>query len=140
MVDFVNNHPRYVIGVDLVSISRFDSILQSSSNSFRDRVFTDEEQEYCEAQYYPAEHYAGRWAIKEAFIKAVNTQERHPALTSIEIKRETTPHLSVTGDGLRLLSEAAELRDSTPEQTSVDISIAHERKIDTACGWVMISF
>lgn len=140
MVDFDNDNSRCRIGVDLVSISRIGSILQSHSNTFRNYVFTDEEQKYCEAQYYPPQHYAARWTIKEAYIKAVNTQEGSPDLTSIEIKGEPVPHLSVTGDGLEMLSKAAALRNTKPEQTTIDISIAHEKNIDTACGWVMILF
>ena len=140
MVEFDNGNSRCRIGVDLVSISQMGSILQRHSNTFRNYVFTEEEQEYCEAQYYPPQHYAARWAIKEAYIKAVNTQEGPPDLTSIETIGEPVPHLSVTGDGLEMLSKAAKLRDTKPEQTAIDISIAHEKNIDTACGWVMILF
>lgn len=140
MIDFDDANSQCAIGVDLVSISRIASLLENHQDVFRNHIFTDEEQEYCEAQYYPPEHYAARWAIKEAYIKAIDTQEGYPNLTSIEIKRESTPHLSVTGDGLGMLSKAAELRDSTPEETSIDISLAHERKIDIACGWVMVLF
>jgi hypothetical protein len=39
-----------------------------------------------------------------------------------------------------MLSKATERRDTVPEKASVDISLTHERKIDTACGFVMILF
>jgi phosphopantetheine--protein transferase-like protein len=131
---------EFRIGFDVVSVSRIASILQHHPEAFRCYAFTDAEQKYCEAQYYPPENYAVRWAIKEAYIKAVNIQEKTPDLTSIEINHKPVPHLSVTGDGLEMLSKATERRDTVPEKASVDISLTHERKIDTACGFVMILF
>lgn len=56
------------IGVDIVEIERVATAV--ARPAFRDRVFTPAEQAYCDA-CTTAERYAGRWAAKEAIIKAL---------------------------------------------------------------------
>jgi holo-[acyl-carrier protein] synthase len=60
------------IGIDLVKISRIDKA-GSSNASFLERVFTERERAYCARQKYPAQHYAARFAAKEALLKAFGT-------------------------------------------------------------------
>ncbi|OGW50365.1 MAG: holo-[acyl-carrier-protein] synthase [Nitrospirae bacterium GWC2_57_9] len=60
------------IGVDLVKIDRIDKAGRNHPG-FLERVFTDKEQEYCSRQKFPAQHYAGRFAAKEALLKAIGT-------------------------------------------------------------------
>lgn len=59
------------IGVDNVAISRFDKILLSNS-AFLNRCFTPKEQEYCLSKIDPSPHFAVRFAVKEAVIKALS--------------------------------------------------------------------
>jgi len=60
------------IGIDLVKIARIEKA-GSSHPGFMDRVFTATEREYCDRQKYPAQHYAARFASKEAVLKAFGT-------------------------------------------------------------------
>ncbi len=60
------------IGVDLVKIDRMDRATRNHAG-FVERVFTEREREYCSRQKYPAQHYAGRFAAKEALLKAIGT-------------------------------------------------------------------
>ena len=60
------------IGVDIVEIDRIERILERTP-SFARRVFTEEEISYCERTRRPAEHYAGRFAAREAVLKALGT-------------------------------------------------------------------
>jgi holo-[acyl-carrier protein] synthase len=60
------------IGIDLVKIDRIDTAGKNHPG-FLERVFTEQEREYCSRQKYPAQHYAGRFAAKEAVLKAVGT-------------------------------------------------------------------
>lgn len=60
---------RIEVGVDIVEISRFDDLL--SDDNFINRYFTDEEREYCFSQNAPAQHFAARFAGKEAVVKAM---------------------------------------------------------------------
>ena len=60
------------IGVDIVEISRMESVLERTP-SFASRMFTDEERAYCDAQARPAVHYAARFAAREAVLKALGS-------------------------------------------------------------------
>lgn len=61
-------------GVDIVEIDRIKESFESCGNSFRDRVFTQREIEYCEAgKNVKYESYAARFAAKEAVSKAFGT-------------------------------------------------------------------
>ena len=59
------------LGVDLVSVKRMEQALERFGERLLNRVFTPAEIEYCMKKRYPAPHLAGRWAIKEAFFKAM---------------------------------------------------------------------
>lgn len=60
------------IGVDMLEISRMERVLERRPN-FARRVFTDEERAYCDRCARPAEHYAARFAAREAVVKALGT-------------------------------------------------------------------
>lgn len=62
-------------GVDIIEIERIKDSIEDIGERFLKRVFTDREIEYCESrkgQKY--QHYAGRFAAKEAAFKAVSSQ------------------------------------------------------------------
>jgi holo-[acyl-carrier protein] synthase len=61
------------IGVDVIEISRIYSSLERFGDSFADKVFTDREREYCNGKTNPAQHFAARFAAKEALSKALHT-------------------------------------------------------------------
>jgi holo-[acyl-carrier protein] synthase len=58
------------LGVDLCEIARMERAL-SRHPTMRTRVFTPEEIAYCESKARPAESYAGRFAAREAVVKAL---------------------------------------------------------------------
>lgn len=60
------------IGIDLVKIDRMDKASKNHSG-FLERVFTEKERDYCNRQKLPAQHYAARFAAKEALLKAIGT-------------------------------------------------------------------
>jgi len=60
------------IGVDMLEIARMERVMKRRP-SFLRRVFTDEERTYCESFARPAEHYAARFAAREAVLKALGT-------------------------------------------------------------------
>lgn len=62
-------------GVDIIEIDRIKESIEQLGDKFLNRVFTDKEIEYCESrknQKY--QHYAARFAAKEAAFKAVSGQ------------------------------------------------------------------
>lgn len=61
------------IGTDIILVARISEALEKYGERFLRRIFTEGEREYCEAQKNKAQHYAARFAAKEAFSKAIGT-------------------------------------------------------------------
>mgnify|MGYP006082401229 CR=1 FL=1 len=61
------------IGTDLVEVSRINSAIRDSGSRFIDRIYTPIEQEYCNSKATPSIHFAGRFAAKEAVMKALRS-------------------------------------------------------------------
>ncbi len=79
------------IGTDITQVVRIRDTIERYGDQFLKRIFTDNERSYCEAQKYSAQHYAARFAAKEAFSKAVGTGiEGETVWTHVEVVR----HLS----------------------------------------------
>lgn len=81
--------PDWFIGTDIVSVPRISNLLQKESDSFTSRIFTEAEISYCNARKNPSIHFAGRFAAKEALIKAILSQNPDAiiSLKSISIER-----------------------------------------------------
>ncbi|WP_339106244.1 holo-ACP synthase [Haloterrigena salinisoli] len=132
--DFVVRH-----GVDLVSIERIASLLAEFSESFQCRVFTASERTYCEKQGTPPQHYAARWAAKEAFYKTLDTESPAIPLDSIEVIRERTgPQLRLEPPAARALDEMLDRRNICPEMTDIAVSLSHDRSAEYAIGSVTV--
>lgn len=65
--------PVVGLGCDLVDVQRIRDVLERHGERFLDRVFTAEERAYCSGKARPDQHYAARWAAKEAIAKAFTT-------------------------------------------------------------------
>jgi holo-[acyl-carrier protein] synthase len=60
------------LGVDIVEVARIRKALENQPKMV-ERVFTDEEAGYCAARKNQFQHFAGRFAAKEAALKALGT-------------------------------------------------------------------
>ena len=61
------------IGIDVAEVKRIRAVIESQGERFLRRVFTREEVAYCEKFKNKYERYAGRFAAKEAAMKALGT-------------------------------------------------------------------
>ena len=61
---------RFSVGIDIEEVKRFQSLVRNKR--FIERVFTQEEIAYCSTKKNKAQHFAVRFAAKEAVWKAVN--------------------------------------------------------------------
>ncbi len=59
------------IGTDITQISRIRRLCERYGDVFKTRVFTEKEIEYCSGHKRSEMNFAGRWAGKEAFYKAL---------------------------------------------------------------------
>ena len=58
-------------GTDVVSIPEVERLRLEYGNKFLNRVFTPSEKKYCRQRNNPSQHYAARFAAKEATAKAL---------------------------------------------------------------------
>jgi holo-[acyl-carrier protein] synthase len=61
------------IGTDIIEISRIQRSIERYGERFLDRLFTEDEQKYCGRHKESFRHFAGRFAAKEATVKALGT-------------------------------------------------------------------
>jgi holo-[acyl-carrier protein] synthase len=96
-------------GIDIVETARIRHLHEEHGQHFLDRVFTSEEQKYCEAnpkRYF--EHLAGRFAAKEAVLKVLGTGWRGGiSWTDIEVIKHPggQPGIRLTGESARVAAE-----------------------------------
>ncbi|RJQ52668.1 MAG: holo-[acyl-carrier-protein] synthase [Nitrospiraceae bacterium] len=57
-------------GIDIVEVGKFRKVLLRNNNFMTD-IFTDKERDYCLSKKDPDIHFAGRFAVKEAGLKAL---------------------------------------------------------------------
>lgn len=115
---------RMHTGVDIVSISRFENI--SEFPSFLRRCFTSLEQRYCLSQPCPSQHFAARFAGKEAVFKALSGFGLRLDFNKIEITNEESGRPLVTY-----------LTDDPKFETLItDISLSHSET--SAIAFVLI--
>ena len=61
------------IGTDIVECLRIANMIEKHQDVFINRVFTPDEIKYCAERKSATQHFAGRWAAKEAILKAMGT-------------------------------------------------------------------
>ena len=108
-------------GIDLVENARMSQTLQRWDARFKDRVFLPAEQAYCETKAFPCNHYAGRFAVKEAVSKAFGTGVG-PQLGWCDI--EVIRNSETGAPSVELLGKARELADRLGV-AGVLISLSH---------------
>ncbi len=87
-------------GVDMVQCSRLRQSIERFGQKFLDRVFTSAEQDYCRGKKREIEHYAGRFAAKEAVFKVLGTGWRNGInWTDVEVRNQPSGEPKVTLSG-----------------------------------------
>jgi holo-[acyl-carrier protein] synthase len=80
------------LGLDATDIPRIAATLERYGERFMTRVFTDNEIAYCRRRRHPAVHFAGRFAAKEAAMKALGTGHTQNVLwRDVEVIRHGGP-------------------------------------------------
>jgi holo-[acyl-carrier protein] synthase len=91
------------IGLDATDIPRITKTIERYGDRFLRRIFTDGEVAYCTRRREPAVHFAGRFAAKEAAMKALGTGHSHGVLwRDVEVvRRGGPPQLQLHGGAAR---------------------------------------
>jgi holo-[acyl-carrier protein] synthase len=93
------------LGVDIAEIDRIEAAMRRHGHAFVERIFTPAEIAYCERHRNQAERFAGRFAAKEAAMKALGTGWAHGVRwVDIEVVRERggKPTLKLSGASLEI--------------------------------------
>ena len=61
------------VGVDIVDVARIEAAIARHGRRFLERVFTDEEIRYCSSRLRSVQHFAARFAAKEAVFKMLRS-------------------------------------------------------------------
>ena len=119
------------IGSDIVEIERIADALGAHSERFRARVFTEGERDYCDGRPRPPQHFAARFAAKEACMKALGTGRAEGVRwRDVEVTRDPSGR-----PGLELHGRAAE-KASEMGVTRCHLSLSHDG--DHALAFVVL--
>ncbi len=121
------------LGIDLVDIARMKRILERTP-SFAAKVFSEAERAYCDARANPEAHYATRFAVKEAVVKALGTGfTQGITVRDIEVVRNAkgAPRVALHGRAAEIAREQGVL--SLP----ISLSFTHEEAV--ACAMAITS-
>ena len=112
------------IGVDLIEIDRIRRALDRHPG-FRERCFTEAERTYCDSRPNPAQHYAGRFAGKEAVGKALGFGiARAFAWRDVEISGRPKPAVALSGRAAGWAARFGTVR--------LDLSMTHSKALAAA--------
>lgn len=119
------------VGIDIIEVERMADKI-GKGNGFREKVFSPNEITYCEAQGpNRAQHYAARFAAKEAFLKATGQ--------GLQLSHELNEIEVVTNDdGKPDIHFRNKLATDLPKSWKVLVSLSHVQS--AACAVVIIEF
>ena len=104
-------------GIDIIEIERVKQSIEETDGKFCERVYTEKEIEYCESKKMQKyQHYAARFAAKEAVLKAISElleSKFDIEWKEIEIQNDENgrPYVNILKQGLNI--------------DNIDISISH---------------
>jgi holo-[acyl-carrier protein] synthase len=120
--------PAVRVGVDLIEIERIRRALARHGDGFKERCFTPGEIAYCDAKPNPPQHYAGRFAAKEAVGKALGSGV-YFTWKEIEVRGRPKPGVHLSG---RTAAWAEKVGAST-----IELSMTHSRELAAAVAVVV---
>ena len=116
------------VGVDLIEIDRVRRALARHGESFKERCFTEAERAYCDSKPNPPQHYAGRFAAKEAVGKALGCGV-HFTWKEIEVRGRPKPGVFLSGRTARFAEKTGAGR--------IELSMTHARELAAAVAVVL---
>jgi holo-[acyl-carrier protein] synthase len=115
------------VGLDVIETRRIERLLATRAETFALRVFTPAEIAYCERKKNRAQHYAARFAAKEAFMKALGTgKQLGLSWQEIEVFND-----DLGKPGIRLQGRALELAQERGI-TGIHLSLTHLKELAIA--------
>jgi holo-[acyl-carrier protein] synthase len=112
-----------MIGIDIIKINRIEKAINRWGDNFIDKIFTENEKQYCKSKIEPSQCYAARFAVKESFYKAKN---HNYGWKAIEVQTGGKPEI-------RILS-----KDLEAEMKGIKTHVSLSHTDDTAIAAVLL--
>lgn len=108
---------RVKTGIDIIEVERIKKAIERQGKSFLDKVYTEQEMEFCEnTGKMKYQHYAARFAAKEAIFKAISDE--------ISIKEDLWTKIKIYNvENGKPIADLKELNLQNVE--SKDLSLSH---------------
>ena len=115
-----------MVGTDIIEVSRIEKLIKEKGDKFLNKIYTQKEIDYCESKGpNKYQHYAGRFAAKEAIFKTLTTS--YNALkNTIEPPRFKEAEILNTDTGSPYIAICGHYLDG------IDISISHIKEYAVA--------
>ena len=114
------------VGIDIIEVERVAASI-NKEKGFREMIFSKTEIAYCESKKNKFEHYAARFAAKEAFFKAIGTGWLEDTLfNEVEVKNTDAGKPEIRLSGLTL--ETINLMGAG----KISVSLSHIKTMATA--------
>lgn len=128
--DVGENIMQIKCGIDIIEISRVRESIEDTKGKFLERVYTKSEIDYCESKNKAKyQHYAARFAAKEAFFKAISGSFEKYEITWQDIEVVNDPN---GRPGIYMATK------QIPNIESIDISISHCKEYAVASVTVLL--
>ena len=114
------------MGIDMIEVDRIKHNIEKD-DGFKEMIFSENEIIYCESKTNKFEHYAARFAAKEAFFKALGTgwnEGTHFNQVEITHNENGKPEIKLSGETQRTLAAL--------EIIKVSVSLSHLKTLATA--------
>ena len=116
-----------MVGTDIIEVSRIEKLIKDKGDKFLNRIYTKKEIDYCESKGpNKYQHYAGRFAAKEAVFKILSTKQLK--FKNIEILNNDDAELR-TLESICVQHEIDHLNGIVCMDRKVDTTIRVETKI-----------
>ena len=119
-----------MIGTDIIEVSRIEKLIKEKGNKFLNRIYTQNEIDYCESKGpNKYQYYAGRFAAKEAVFKAIGHFFSDSDIGPLKFK----------DIGIRNQSDGSPIVDIASPRNfggGITISISHIKKYATAVAYM----
>jgi holo-[acyl-carrier protein] synthase len=106
------------IGVDIIEIDRIKSVIDRFDRRFLNKIYTENEINYCINKTNKYQHFAARFAAKEAIYKALSEAEQKLAnWKNIEVFNQN--------NGLPIVKTYGKLKEYLSDDKEIKLSISH---------------
>ena len=118
---------KVTTGIDIIEVQRIKEAILEMGDSFLNKIYTEKEIAYCnKSELIKYQHFAARFAVKEAVFKAISTHilGREDALwKDIEVLNAESgkPELNVN----KLIQNINKTANKEQKLVSIDVSISH---------------